>query len=306
MNYMFDLISIGTISVDLFFKGESLTVKDDRFQLALGGKYDTDLFYESIGGGGANVAIGAHKHGLQTAVIGKIGNNIFKKAILEKLENESIYHRYCQFQNDYYNVSSIILHRTGERTVLHHQTPHVHTFDHEKDFFVLKKSKAAYIGNIPDSRLIVKEKLIHFLRENHIPIFINLGKHDCALPRHHIADLLRYIDVLIVNGHEFAEMVKAPFEDIDFSEPVVEYYLPQIKDKLVLVTNGARGSYAYIHDIVYHQKAITPSKIVDTTGAGDAYCAGFISTYIKTNNIRHSMEAGSKYAAKILGKIGAN
>ncbi len=60
---MYDLISVGTISVDLYFLGKSFTFKDNRFALALGGKYQAENFYLSVGGGGANVAIGVAKHG---------------------------------------------------------------------------------------------------------------------------------------------------------------------------------------------------------------------------------------------------
>lgn len=303
---MFDLLSIGTISIDLYFRSESLTLQSGRFHLALGGKYDADHFYESLGGGGANIAIGVQKHGLKAAVVGKIGNNQFKKIILDNLEENGVFYKYSKFEDNYYNISSILLAPNGERTVIHHQTAHIHSFDHMKDFDNIQKTKAVFIGNIPDSRLRIKEKLIFFFRKRNIPIFLNLGITDCRRSKHHIADLVRYVDVLIINGHEFAEMVKAPYQDIDFSEHVIRYYIPQLKDKLVIVTEGHKGSYGYLHDIVHHQPAIKPDNILDTTGAGDGYTAAFIATYIQSNDLRKSMLAGAKYAVKILAKIGAN
>ena len=70
---MYDLISIGNISIDLYFKGDALTFQNNRFQLAVGGKYFADHFYTGIGGGGVNIAIGASKFGLNTAVLGTVG-----------------------------------------------------------------------------------------------------------------------------------------------------------------------------------------------------------------------------------------
>jgi len=84
---MYDIITIGNISVDLYFKGRSLTKDNSRFQLAVGGKYFTDEFYEDVGGGGCNVASGLAKQGYNVAIFGKIGNNSFKEIILKKLKH---------------------------------------------------------------------------------------------------------------------------------------------------------------------------------------------------------------------------
>ena len=71
-------------------------------------------------------------------------------------------------------------------------------------------------------------------------------------------------------------------------------------------SDAEKGSYGYFKKEKYYQKAVKTKKIIDTTGCGDAYTAGFISEYIKSNNIRLSMLSGAKYASKKLGRIGAN
>jgi sugar/nucleoside kinase (ribokinase family) len=106
---MFDLIAIGNISFDLYFQGETLTHKRNRFSLAIGGKYNADYFYESLGGGGANVAIGAARHGLKSAILGKIGNNQFKKMILAHLDEHGVSEKLCTFKDEYLKISSILL-----------------------------------------------------------------------------------------------------------------------------------------------------------------------------------------------------
>jgi len=120
---MYDLISVGNISVDLYFKGQSFTKNKERFQLALGGKYYADYFHEDIGGGGVNVAVGATRLGLRTAVFGKIGNNSFKEMILKKLADKKVSTELCQIEDDYYKISSIILTDEGERTLINYETP---------------------------------------------------------------------------------------------------------------------------------------------------------------------------------------
>ncbi len=303
---MYDLISIGGISIDLYFKGNSLTFNNDRFQLAIGGKYLADHFHTGVGGGGANVAIGAHKNGLRTAVMGKIGNNPFKRMILSTLIENEVSYSLCDFEDHYYNVSSILLSPKGERSIIHYMTPHQHLINDTNELKGISKTKMAYLGNLPDVPLGERIELLRFFKKNKITTIVNLGTKDCRRTTSQLQELFNQSDILIINGHEFSEIVKAPYEDIHFKENVVKWYMPYFKGHLVVVTEGEKGSYVYSDDAIYFQRAENIHTINDTTGAGDAYTSGFISEYFKSKNIRKAMEKGSQYAAKILQKIGAN
>ena len=82
--------------------------------------------------------------------------------------------------------------------------------------------------------------------------------------------------------------------------------MPFTKNHLLVITNGKKGSYAYHDSKVYYQKAIVTTKVLDTTGAGDAFTAGFIASYIQTSDIQKSMKAGAEYAVRIIARLGAN
>lgn len=304
---MYDLISIGTTSIDLFFSGESLTHSADRFEFAIGGKYFAEHFHESLGGGATNVAIGATKQGLKTVLLAKIGNNPFKKVIVNKLEETGVYYEhFCQYEDDYMNISSIFITEKGEKSLVNYRTPHQHLFACEDDFEKLKKGRALYLANLPSVALTDRIKILHFAKKNNITTFANLGVVDCRRPIEQLEHFLKEVDFLIINGHEFADLVKVPYEDINFKANVVTNYLPSFLDKFLVITNGDKGSFTYHTALTYHQHALNAHKIVDSTGAGDAYTAGFIAEYLQTKNLEQAMEAGSKYAVKILGKIGAN
>ena len=303
---MYDLISIGNISLDLFFQGESLTFEKGRFQLAVGGKYFVNTLHQSVGGGGANVAIGAAKNGLRCAVLGKVGQKNFKSMIQEELKERNVSTELLQLEDDYLNLSAILLSSSGERSIIHYSPRHEHILRTKNDLEQIVKAKIIYLGNLPDVPLSEREQLLNFVKNNKITTVVNLGVTDCRRPKHQLANFLAKIDILIVNGHEFADLVKAPYKDIHFQENVVRWYAPGLRGKLVIVTEGKRGSYGYFYDQIHHQSAFEAAKVIDTTGAGDAYTAGFISEYFKTSNIKKSMEAGAKYASRILGKIGAN
>ncbi|MDA3890896.1 MAG: PfkB family carbohydrate kinase [Salinivirgaceae bacterium] len=74
--------------------------------------------------------------------------------------------------------------------------------------------------------------------------------------------------------------------------------------KLLVITSGADGSYAFFNGNKYHQPAIEVHKVVDTTGCGDAYQGAFALTYYNTNDIQESMKAGAIAASDILQHYG--
>lgn len=77
-------------------------------------------------------------------------------------------------------------------------------------------------------------------------------------------------------------------------------------NKLFVITLAEKGSIAFEGKNKYQQRAIPINKIVDTTGAGDAYISAFLSEYLKSKNIQKSLHEGAIYAAKIIQKYGAN
>lgn len=303
--FMFDLISIGNITIDMFFKGESLTYEHDRFQLAIGGKYFVDGFHQGTGGGGANVAIAASRSGVKAAVVGKIGENAFKKIILEDLRNEGVDVSLCQMEKEYLIISSILISPSGERSIINYGTPHQHVIHSVESLIALKKTKMIYLGNLPDVSFTEREKILQFLHTQHIPVAVNLGVKDCRRSTEQIEKFMKHVDIIMVNGHEYSELIKKDYKKLDFTHRHT-YLIPYLKDKLIVVTDGEMGSYAFKDNIIYYQKAIPVKHIVDTTGAGDGFVGTFLAHYIQTQDIQESMNKGAHYSAKILGKLGAN
>lgn len=304
---MLDLISLGTVTIDLYYKGESLTEHDGRFELAIGGKYFADHFYEGLGGGGTNVAIGVTKNGLQAGLMAKIGNNPFKEVICKKLTDAKVHHEeFCQIEDNYINISSILLNTKGEKTIINYRTPHQHVMTCEEDFKKLEKAKALYMANLSQVSLTERISILQYAKKHDMMVFANLNVTDCRREIEQIMHFARYVDVMILNGFEYADIVKVPYDAIDFDRNIVEKYAPFNDDDILVITDGKKGSYAYHEGKVYRQPAEKADDVVDTTGAGDGYTAGFIAAYLKTPDIHKAMHAGAVYAVKILSKLGAN
>ncbi|PIZ66369.1 hypothetical protein CO051_03585 [Candidatus Roizmanbacteria bacterium CG_4_9_14_0_2_um_filter_39_13] len=304
---MLDLMCFGTVSIDLYYKGESLTESGGRFELAIGGKYYVDHFYEGLGGGGANVAIGVAHAGLHAGLIAKIGNNLFKSIIYKKLDDEHIVHEeFCSIEEDYTNISSILLNTKGEKTIVNYRTPDQQLLKCEDDYDKIEKAESIYMANLANVSWEERLKILQFAKSRGKKVFANLNVTDCRRPLVEIISFIENIDVLIINGYEYADIVKSSYESIDFQSNIIEKFMPFTKNHLLVITNGKKGSYAYHDSKVYYQKAIVTTKVLDTTGAGDAFTAGFIASYIQTSDIQKSMKAGAEYAVRIIARLGAN
>lgn len=303
---MYDLITIGDISIDLYYKGDALTEKENRFALAIGGKYQADFFKESLGGGAANVAVGVSKHGYNTAVIGIVGENPFKQIIMQKLYRRMVSTELLIVQKEYINISTILLNKNGERSIIHYSTPHV-TFGLSDLYYEkIKHAKAVYLGNTGNtSGITVDEKirLAEYIFEKKIPLFLNLSTNDCRTRNAKTEKLISFAHVFFLNGHEYSELTKKKYSQDVFNDNLLAT-LPFFKGVLI-ITDAENGSYGYTKDALYRQKAYKPRQILDTTGAGDGFTAGFISEYLKTRDIQLSMKQGSQYAMHILEKVSA-
>ena len=301
----YDLICIGNITLDFYFKGESLTKKEERFFLAIGGKYFVDQFKESVGGGAVNVAIGTAKNGLTVSVCGKVGDNPFKKIILDKLRENKIAIELIQIEKNFLNISAILLTEEGERTIINFETQHQHLLKDNKLLPKIADTEWVYFGNLPDVTLTEKVEIAKYLKTNGVKIAMNIGVVDARKKLSQILRFLKYADVLILNTHEFSELVKVDYTKIDFRRNLLKEF-PFLSMPVLITTDGENGSFGYTINQTFYQPAIKVKRVIDTTGAGDAYTAGFLSEFIKNQDIRKAMLKGAKYAVKILQKIGAN
>ena len=78
------------------------------------------------------------------------------------------------------------------------------------------------------------------------------------------------------------------------------------RKKLFVITLGADGSIAFYGDDSFSCTAIPVDTVMDTTGAGDAFAAGFLSQYCYGRNIKASLNKGAALAADIIQQVGAN
>jgi fructokinase len=123
-----------------------------------------------------------------------------------------------------------------------------------------------------------------FCVERHKPHFLNLIKNK--------------IDITFANEQEIISLIEAKdFNDvINFSKQL---------NKLVVITRGEKGAVAIKGEEVIETKIQKNLKILDLTGAGDLFAAGFLHGHINKLSIKESLEKGTEMASKVIQQIGA-
>ena len=106
------------------------------------------------------------------------------------------------------------------------------------------------------------------------------------------------LDITFANEQEIVSLINAKgFQDVvDFAKEI---------KKIIIITRGSLGSVAVYKDEIIECKSRKNLNIVDLTGAGDLFAAGFLHGYINNLSIKDNLEKGTEMSSKIIQKIGA-
>ena len=144
------------------------------------------------------------------------------------------------------------------------------------------------------------KQAINFAKKNKVKIAMTLSDLFCVT-RHKedFYNLLKNdLDVLIGNENEINELTG----NKNLSNSINQLIL---LNKLIIVTRSERGSLAIDKNIIIECDSIQVNKVIDLTGAGDLFAAGFLKEYIEKSEIKKCLVTGSSMASKIIQKIGA-
>ena len=106
------------------------------------------------------------------------------------------------------------------------------------------------------------------------------------------------LDITFANEQEIRSLINAKnFEEvIEFGKQL---------GKLLIITRGEKGSIAVKNQEITECKSKPNLKIVDLTGAGDLFAAGFLHGLINNSSTKECLEKGTAMSSKIIQKIGA-
>ena len=144
------------------------------------------------------------------------------------------------------------------------------------------------------------KQAINLAKKNKVKIAMTLSDIFCVT-RHkaNFYNLLKNdLDILIGNENEINELTS----NKNLSNSINQLIL---LNKLIIVTRSEKGSLAIDNNIIIDCDSIQVNKVIDVTGAGDLFAAGFLKEYVEKSEIKKCLVTGSSMASKIIQKIGA-
>ena len=275
--YMIDHNDLGEIKT-----GEKLTIDKNSFE---------------VGGGAVNVATNFARHGHETIVISNFGRDSAANAILNFLQNENVDTSYLNFTRKKTGTSVILLDsETGKRTIL--------TCRGASESFVKLEASDLDLSN-PDWLYVTSlngdmNTCLRFFekaKEKGIKIMWNPGMEEIA-EKKKLLGLLQDVDVLILNEKEAKTLIGGE---------ILEELLVKLARyvKTVIITAGARGSIATNGKETYRLAEYEMKTPKDTTGAGDAFGAGFLSSTLDGKKFKDALIFAAANATSVISYIGA-
>ena len=256
---------------------------------------------ETISGGSvANSIVGLAQLGNEVGFIGKINDDELGSKYENGLKKENVDYFYTKKKETTPTGTCLILITPdSERTMVTFLGTAGKINEHDININAIKKSeilflegylwdegepKKAFEKSIDKANKVAMSLSDLFCVERHKKNFLNLVKNR--------------LDITFANEQEIMSLTSSK----NFSE-VIEF-AKEVK-KLFIITRGEKGAVAIHKNQVVECSSKKNLRIVDLTGAGDLFAAGFLHGYVNNKSLNESLAKGTEMSSKIIQVIGA-
>ncbi|WP_440915218.1 adenosine kinase [Candidatus Pelagibacter sp.] len=305
------ILGIGNAIVDVICKVEDYFIEQNNLT-----KSTMKLFFDEnefknllkklkiektvSGGSVANSIVGISQLGNKAGFIGKISDDEFGSNYEEGLKKENVEYFYSKKKEKLPTGTCLILVTPdSERTMCTFLGTAGKINENDVSSEAVKKSeiiflegylwdegepKKAFDKAINNANKVAMSLSDLFCVDRHKPQFLNLVKNK--------------LDITFANEQEITSLIDAKnFEEvINFSKQL---------NKLIIITRGEKGAVAIDNHEVVESGIQKNLKIVDLTGAGDLFAAGFLHGYINNLSTKECLEKGTEMSSKVIQQIGA-
>jgi sugar/nucleoside kinase (ribokinase family) len=220
-------------------------------------------------GNASNVAVGASRLGLNTAIITAIGGDHYGTEVIDHYHKEGVSTEYLKINKSKPTNYHFVLNYQAERTIL---------IKHEEyDYFDPRKLDSKtdwlYFSSIAEHTLPFHKKVAEYLKKHpDVRMGFNPGTFQLRFGVEKLREIYKHTHVLFVNREEAQLILHAKTEDI---KPLFEG-LHKLGPKIVVITDGPAGAYASDGINKFFMPPYPdPKPPISRTGAGDAFSTGF-------------------------------
>ncbi len=296
------ILAIGAAVQDVFlshsdeFAAVCRNPEECFMELRLGAKADVNNITFSTGGGATNAAVTFARGGLHALFMGAIGHDPAGQAVLADLDRENVDTSHVSYSEKYSTgYSALLLAPSGERTILtyrgastHYDARHFNLHDVDADWL--------YISSVA-GQMSILSSIFHEAKQKGMKIFFNPGKSELEQTEK-LKGLLEDVDVLSVNREEMQLITHG--EEL---EELVRHGLHLVPT--VIVSDGPNGVMASDGKTIVRAGMYQDVKVIDRTGAGDAFGSGFLSKWAQGASLKDAIVFASANSTSVVTKIGA-
>jgi fructokinase len=304
------ILGIGNAIVDVICKVEDQYLVDNKLTKSTMKLVDESEFKkllstlkieETVSGGSvANSIVGLSQLGNDVGFIGKINSDDLGQKYEEGLIKEKVKYFYKKKEESLSTGTCLILITPdAERTMVTFLGIEGKVGEKDIDEKAVKESEMIFLEGYlwdkgePKSAF---DKAMSFSKKK----VMSLSDQFCV-ERHKVdfLDLVKNkLDITFANEQEIKSLI-----DTNNFDEVISF--GKQLGKILIITRGEKGSIAIQNGEVVECDVKSNLKIVDLTGAGDLFAAGFLHAFINNFSTRESLETGTDMSSKIIQKVGA-
>jgi sugar/nucleoside kinase (ribokinase family) len=263
---------------------------------------DTPSKISTHGGGAAgNVASWLTRTDAQATIVGHVGDDAAGAALTSEFDALGVRHNNLMVDKGSSGVVVVLVDPTGERTMFPDNG--ANSGLHIGDLPELSEFDAVYLSGYspldPLSRPGVLE-MIAKIKQAGLPLYFDPasvgGMMQVALDE--VKSWITLMDVLLLNEEEAMYLT-----GLSDAEAAIDALL--LDCEVVVIKKGSQGAIGKARGSILVATPALAAEVVDTTGAGDSFAAGFIAEYTVNKNMQHGLEAGAAAAARCVAIVGA-
>lgn len=294
------VLCIGKATQDVFLRDDEFDPKVEGkvayTHLPLGAKLDIDELVFATGGNATNVATTLARQGLHAQYLWGLGYDPASVAALNVLDEEGVDTSVVLQRSDLAaSYSTVLIAKTGERTILNYQGTLPNITDVETMLGSVSTPDWVYPTSVGSIEML--EKILTWAERHSVEVMLNPAGSELGDPAK-LRGLLESVSVLCMNKEEMQGIVEG-----DDLETLVRHGLNYCP--VVIVSDGPKGVCASDGKTIVTAGMYEDVPVIDRTGAGDAFASGFLSQWLLGKSLSESIVFASANSTSVVGQIGA-
>ncbi|HET8705655.1 MAG TPA: carbohydrate kinase family protein, partial [Pseudomonadales bacterium] len=266
-------VTIGSATVDNFADTEAEVIrietphsKEQLIAYPLGSKILIKHLDVTTGGGGTNTAVCCARLGLRTAFLGKIGEDPNGDFIIRSLAAEGV--DFIGVREGKSGYSVILDSFIEDRTILAFKGANN---DLRYDEIKPLDTDWIYISSMLGESW---ETVVKIAQHTTAKVVFNPSNYQAELGYEKLRGLIDRLEILVLNKEECCKLLGLDYKE-NYSPKILMQKMAELPPRIIVMTDGSAGAYVYDREFLYHGLPSDDLKVVETTGAGDAFASSF-------------------------------